>query len=350
MSAEMIHSVVPETPWRVMSKRKMLYIALSSTAPIILTILITSQLDLSGLTAGLLVFLPLQIFAASLAALGTVGRHGMGDSILYVFVYFLVSLIGALMGSVLISLVTNGFRALKSNTFYQNTEFISADTALSYGGFAHALYGTLVIVGIAVIFAIPVGIAVAVFLTETESPMRGAVRFVSQSLAGLPSVVSGLFVLAFLYLTGLLQKSAFLGSVSLFLLMLPTVIRVTEEVFKVVPKDLRYAALALGASRHTAFFQVVFPTARSGVITGALLGTARIIGETAPLIILVSYLPSTNLNPFAGNMAALPTYIHTWIKTSSDYANQRAWGGALALMILVGILFTMARFFGKRRY
>jgi phosphate transport system permease protein len=307
-------------------------------------------MNLPGLVSVTVVFLPLQILAALLASLATVGRHGVGDSILNVSVYFLVSLIGALMGSVVLALVVNGFKALKRNTIYQNSEFVSSITDLNYGGFGHALYGTFVIVGLAVILAIPIGIAVAVFLTETESPMRGAVRFVSQAMAGLPSVVSGLFVLAFLFLTGLLEKSAVLGSFALFLLMLPTVIRVTEEVFKVVPRDLRYAALALGASRHKAFFQVVFPAARSGVITGALLGTARIIGETAPLIILVSYVPSTNFNPVSGNMASLPTYINTWIKISSDFANQRAWGGALALMALVAILFTLARYFGRKRF
>jgi phosphate transport system permease protein len=131
--------------------------------------------------------------------------------------------------------------------------------------------------------------------------------------------------------------------------MLPTIIRLSEDVFKLVPQDLRYAALALGATRSKAFFQVVFPAARSGIITTCLLGTARIIGETAPLIVLVTYIPSTNVNPFSGDMASLPTYIYSWLKYSTDSANQRAWGGALTLMILVGVLFGLARYLGRKK-
>jgi phosphate transport system permease protein len=235
------------------------------------------------------------------------------------------------------------------HAFYQNSFYITSGTSLDYGGLGHAILGTLIIVGLAVVFAIPVGIAVGIFLTETKGPLNGIIRFVSQSLTGLPSIVSGLFVYALLYLTGLVQVSAVLGSVALFLLMLPTVIRLSEEVLKLVPQELRFAALALGAPRHKAFFQVVFPAARSGIITTCLLGTARIIGETAPLIVLVNYLTSTNVNPFSGNMAALPTYIYSWLTYSTDTANQRAWGGALTLMILVGILFTLARYFGRKK-
>jgi len=337
------------TPWRVRSTKKLTAIAVASITPVILTLLISSQMQIPGLFGLTLVFLPLQLLTASLAAAVVVGKRGIADAILTVTVYFLSLIMAALLGSVAVTLVVRGFKALSIQSLYQNSFLITSVTSLDYGGLGHAIVGTLLTVGIAVLFAVPVGIAVGVFLTETQSPLSGAVRFLSQSLTGLPSIVSGLFVFASLYLTGLIQRSAILGSVALFLLMLPTVIRLSEDVFKLVPQDLRYAALALGATRSKAFFQVVFPAARSGIITTCLLGTARIIGETAPLIVLVTYLPSTNLNPFTGDMASLPTYIFSWLKFSTDAANQRAWGGALTLMILVGVLFGLARYLGRKK-
>jgi phosphate transport system permease protein len=350
MTTETLSSALPETPWRVRSKSQLVYIFIASTLPAIFTYLISTQVNLAGIVALVLVFLPLQLLAASLAALATVGKRGILDAILTVSVLFLMLTMGFLLGSVALSLVQKGFKALSPHAIYQNSFYITSVTSLDYGGLGHALVGTLVIVGIAVVFAVPIGIAVGIFLTETQSRMRGSVRFLSQAMTGLPSIVSGLFVFAFLYLTGWVQRSAILGSVALFLLMLPTIIRLSEEVLKLVPQELRYAALALGAPRHKAFFQVIFPAARSGIITTCLLGTARVIGETAPLIVLVTYLPSTNFNPLSGDMASLPTYIYSWLKFSTDVANQRAWGGALALMILVGILFTLARYFGRKRF
>lgn len=350
MISETISAPVPEAPWRVRSKSQLVWIVIASTLPAVLSFFISTSLNLPGIAGLVLVFLPIQLLAAALAALVTAGRRGILDAILTVSVLFLMAIMGVLLTSVAFTLVQKGIEALSFHAFYQNTVYITSLTSLEYGGLGHALVGTLITVGLAVLFAVPIGIAVGVFLTESRSPMRGSVRFLSQAMTGLPSIVSGLFVFAFLFLTGLIDRTAVLGSVALFLLMLPTVIRLSEEVLKLVPQELRAAAIALGAPRHKAFFQVVFPTARSGIITACLLGTARIIGETAPLIVLVSYIPTTNFNPLEGSMASLPTYIYAWLKFSTEIANQRAWGGALALMILVGILFTMARYFGRPRY
>jgi len=340
---------VASMPWRNRSRKKIVAIVLASAAPLAITFVLAKMYEIPGLFALLLVFLPLQLLSASISSIAIVGRRGIADAILSVAILFLVGIMVALLGSTVVSLLIRGFKALSIHALYQNSFTITSITSLDYGGLGHAILGTTIIVGIAVTLAIPIGIAVGIFLTETRSPMNAAIRFLSQSLSGLPSIVSGLFVFAFLFLTGLVQRAAVLGSIALFLLMLPTIIRLSEDVFKLVPQELRFAALALGAPRHKAFFQVVFPAARSGIITTCLLGTARIIGETAPLIVLVTYLPSTNVNPFSGDMAALPTYIYTWLKYSTDFANQRAWGGALTLMILVGILFTMARYLGRKK-
>jgi len=337
------------TPWRNRSKKKVSVIAVSSVAPLVITALVSNQFSLPSFFAVTLVFLPIQLLSASLAAVFIVGRRGVSDAVLTVIILFLMGIMTALLGSTVVSLVVRGFKALSFHALFQNTFSITSVTPLDYGGLGHAVLGTLIIVGLAVIFAIPIGIAVGVFLTETNGPFNGSIRFLSQALTGLPSIVSGLFVFSLLYVTGLVPKAAVLGSIALFLLMLPTVIRLSEEVLKLVPQELRFAALALGAPRHKAFFQVIFPAARSGIITTCLLGTARIIGETAPLIVLVSYLPTTNVNPLSEGMATLPTYIVTFLNYSTDFANQRAWGGALTLMILVGVLFALSRYLGRNK-
>jgi phosphate transport system permease protein len=337
------------TPWRNRSAKKLSLIAVASITPVLLTFIIASNFEIPGLFALVLVFLPLQLVVASLAALFVAGKRGVSDALLTVVILFLMGIMVALLGSTVVSLAVKGGKALSFHALYQNSFSITSVTSIDYGGLGHAALGTLIVVGIAVVLAVPTGIAVGVFLTETRSPFNEVIRFLSQSLSGLPSIVSGLFIFSLLFLTGLIQRSAILGSLALFLLMLPTIIRLSEDVLKQVPQELRFAALALGAPRHKAFFQVVFPAARSGIVTTCLLGTARIIGETAPLIAVVTYVPTTNFNPVSGDMATLPTYIFTWLRYSTEFANQRAWGGALTLMILVGVLFTLARFFGRKR-
>lgn len=339
---------VPSAPWKNRTRRHLLSVAIASLLPLVLAFLIVDHLRLSGFLGLLFVFLPLQFLAAGLAAFLNVGKRGISDALLSVLIFFLVAIMGALLGSVAMAVIVKGGKSISTHFLFQNSVYMTTVTSIDYGGVGHAVIGTLLIVGIASLFAIPLGIAVGIFLTESQSRLRQPVRLLSQAMSGLPSIVSGLFILSALFLTGLIDSSGILGSAALFLLMLPTIIRLSEEVLKLVPQELRLAALALGASRHKAFFQVVFPAARSGIITTVLLGVARVIGETAPLIVLVIYVPSTNLNPLSGGMAALPSYIYTWLKYSTDVANQRAWGGALALMVLVGVLFTLARYFGRK--
>jgi phosphate transport system permease protein len=188
----------------------------------------------------------------------------------------------------------------------------------------------------------------AVFLTQSQSKMRGVVRTVTQSLAGLPSVVAGLFVLAIMQFTGL-ERSGLTGALALFPLMLPTVARVAEESLRLVPADLRMAALALGAPNYKAFFKVVLPAAKSGIITALLLGLARVVGETAPLILTINMNNTTNWNPFNGPIASLPTYVYSFLGSTYTSSQQRAWGAALVLLIVVGILFGSARLLSRKK-
>jgi phosphate transport system permease protein len=193
------------------------------------------------------------------------------------------------------------------------------------------------------IVTVPLGIATAVYLTETRGRTRSIVRTLIQALSGLPSVVSGLFIYAMFIASGFTQYVGWAGSLALIPLMLPTVTRVAEETLILVPQELRNGALALGAPAWRAFWLVTMPAAKSGLITAILLGIARIIGETAPLVVTTFASNGTNWNPFNGAIATLPTYLYQFISSNFDTGIQRAWGSAFVILLLVAILFIAAR-------
>lgn len=304
-------------------------------------VVIFGKLDFS---IGLLgIFLPIQILTNIVFGYWKAGRRGIGDALLILFTVFFSALVLVLLLSVLGSVIVEGAKVISPHFIYQNNRFVGTTTSLEYGGVGHAILGTILTVVITTVLAVPLGIAMAVFLTQSQSKARGLIRTITQSLAGLPSVVSGLFILALMPLLKL-EHVGFAGSLALFPLMLPTIARVAEESLKLVPSDLRMAALALGAPNYKAFFQVILPAAKSGIITAVLLGLARVVGETAPLILTTNISNTTNLNPFFGPIATLPTYVYSFLGSHYATSQKRAWGGALVLLILVGILFGTARF------
>jgi phosphate transport system permease protein len=294
-------------------------------------------------------FILLPLLLISIGTVGFVlkGKRGVPDAILIVMTLFLGAFVMVLLLSVVWSLFDAGFRALSPHFIYQNNVYVTPTDGLEFGGVGHAILGTLLIVGLSTIITIPLGVATGVYLTETRSNGRGIVRVILQAMAGLPSIVAGLFVYSMLIVTGVSQYAGWLGAFALVPLMLPTVSRVTEEALKLVPQELRNGALGLGASSWKAFFQVTLPAAKSGVVTAILLGVARVVGETAPLLLTVFPIAGTNLNLLEGGMATLPTYIYRFVALGFDTAIARAWGAALVLMILVGILFGLARYISR---
>jgi phosphate transport system permease protein len=345
----MSFSARPATqPWKKSNVALRNKILLASVSPVLLTfvLVILSGLDQSFATA--VVFLPLQVMAAAWVGYSAYGRRGAGDAFLTVMTIFFSAFVLILLLSVLYSVVAVGSKAISWQFISQNNNFVSNTTSLEFGGVGHAILGTLMIVGITTIIAIPLGIAMAVYLTQSQSRITGLVRTVTQALSGLPSVVSGLFILSIIQ-TMTLTKSGFFGSLALLPLMLPTVARVAEEALKLVPTDLRFAALALGAPNYRAFFQVILPAAKSGLITALLLGVARVIGETAPLLLTVNINPGTSTNPFEGGVQTLPSFIYGYLASSFVTAQARAWGAALVLLILVAVLFGLARFLGREK-
>jgi phosphate transport system permease protein len=294
-------------------------------------------------------FILLPLLLISIGTVGFVlkGKRGVPDAILIVMTLFLGTFVMVLLLSVVWSLFDAGFRALSPHFIYQNNVYVTPTDGLEFGGVGHAIIGTLLVGGLSTIITVPLGVATGVYLTETRSNGRGFVRVVLQAMAGLPSIVAGLFVYSMLIVTGVSQYAGWLGAFALVPLMLPTVSRVTEEALKLVPQELRNGALGLGASSWKAFFQVTLPAAKSGVVTAILLGVARVVGETAPLLLTVFPIAGTNLNLLEGGMATLPTYIYRFVALGFDTAIARAWGAALVLMILVGILFGLARYISR---
>ena len=217
------------------------------------------------------------------------------------------------------------------------------------GGAYHAIIGTLEQVGLASLIAIPVGLLAAVYVVEHgRGPLVPAVRFVTDVMTGVPSIVAGLFVYTFWVLALGQGFSGFAAALALAILMLPTVVRTTEVVLGLVPDSLREASLALGVPRWKTVLRVVLPTAMSGITTGVVLAIARVTGETAPLLLTALNFDSINTNPFSGQQAGLPSYVFAQAGQPQQAALDRAWAGALTLLLLVLLLNLVARLIARR--
>jgi phosphate transport system permease protein len=335
-------------PWRRANLKRRFEILLAIAIPLPLTALFAMLTGFDPNLALIAIFLPLQLLLAGLVGFRAYGKRGLGDAALVVVTVFFSAFVLILLLSVLSSVIIEGGKAISWQFFSQNNVYVSPTTSLEYGGVGHAIVGTLIVVGLTTLAAVPLGISMAIYLTQSQSKTRNLVRTFTQALSGLPSVVSGLFILSIIEATQM-GRSGLTGSLALFPLMLPTVARVAEEALRLVPTDLRFAALALGAPNYRAFFQVILPAAKSGLMTALLLGLARVVGETAPLILTMNPSSSTSLNPFDGGMTTLPTYIYNYLASSYQTSQARAWGAALVLLMVVGLLFGLARFLSKSK-
>jgi phosphate transport system permease protein len=229
------------------------------------------------------------------------------------------------------------------------TEDMSSVSALDEGGGVyHALIGTVQQVGLATLAAVPAAILTAIYLHEIKGRAAPVIRFFVDAMSGLPSIVAGLLVYTIWILRFDNGYSGMAAAAALTILMLPTVTRTAEEILRTIPDTLREASLALGAPQWRVVLRVVLPTASSGLITAAILGVARAVGETAPLLLTANYTASTNTNPFSGAQASLPMFVYQLVKQPNQTQIDRAWGGALVLLIIVLVLFVLARFIGGR--
>jgi phosphate transport system permease protein len=221
------------------------------------------------------------------------------------------------------------------------------------GGVYHAIYGTLVQSLIAAVFATPIGIAVGIYLVEYGGRGRSRTRlsrmttFMVDILTGVPSIVAALFIYSIWISILGLGRSAFAVSLALVMLMVPVVVRSTEEMLKIVPDDLREASYALGVPKWRTIMKVVIPTALSGMLTGVVLALARIMGETAPVLILVAYAPFIQFDVFKGPMAALPLVMTTERANPTGAGSDRVWGAALTLILIITVFQLIAAALSK---
>ncbi|MYR06699.1 phosphate ABC transporter permease PstA [Gordonia sp. SID5947] len=217
------------------------------------------------------------------------------------------------------------------------------------GGAANAIVGTLVQTALAAVISVPLGIFVAIYLVEYsngKSFLARTTTFMVDILSGVPSIVAALFIYA-VWRTSLgLPRMGFVVSLALVLLMVPLVVRATEEMLKIVPQDLREASYALGIPKWKTIARVVLPTALSGIVTGVMLAIARVMGESAPVLILVGSTRALNWNPFAGNQESLPLMMVQQYNNGPG-ALDKVWGGALTLVILVAIVYFGAKAVAK---
>ena len=256
--------------------------------------------------------------------------------------------------SVVWTLVSKGAARLDGDFFGSSMNNIGARDP--NGGAYHAIIGTLEQVGLAALMAVPLGVLGAIYLVEYgRGKFALVVRFFVDVMTGIPSIVAGLFVLAFWVLivspwfnNGTPRFSGFAASLALTVLMLPTIVRSTEEMLRLVPGPLREGAYALGVPQWKTILQVVLPTALPGIVTGIMLSIARAAGETAPVLLVAGGAAAINMDPFSGNQSSLSLFVYPQAGDASRFAPDRAWTAALTLVALVLILTIAAKLLARR--
>jgi phosphate transport system permease protein len=256
---------------------------------------------------------------------------------------FIIALVPLI--SLLYTVVSNGLARFDPLFFSSSMRNVVGEG----GGGLHAIMGTLLITGAATLISVPVGLLTAIYLVEYgRGPLARAITFFVDVMTGIPSIVAGLFAFAFFALVlhdpGI--RFGLGGSVALSLLMIPVVVRSSEEMLKLVPNELREAAYALGVPKWLTILKIVIPTSIAGITTGITLAIARVIGETAPLLIISGFTASMNYDLTADRMMSLPVFVYTqYANPGSDVQPylERAWAGALTLILIVMLLNLIAR-------
>ncbi|MGW3290069.1 phosphate ABC transporter permease PstA [Streptomyces sp. NPDC001002] len=291
-----------------------------------------------GLIAGLLFLVGTYGISAQIE-----GRRQAKDRIAtgLVWVAFLVALVPLI--SLVWTTISRGTKVL--DVFFLTHSMGIVQDSQPGGGIYHAIIGSLEQVGLATIIAAPIGVLTAVYLVEYgRGNLSRAITFFVDVMTGIPSIVAGLFILSLMLIFDM-EPFGFAGSLALAILMMPVVVRSTEEMLKLVPNELREASLALGIPKWRTILKVVLPTSIGGITTGIMLAIARIAGETAPVLLLVFGNRFINNNPFEGAQQSLPLYIYQQYAQSAgaNAAYDRAWAASLTLIAFVMILNLVAR-------
>lgn len=290
-------------------------------------------------------------FLVLLAAVSatTLDRVGVTDRLVGALVTTAGLVLVACLAGIVVFTVARGRAALSHLNFYtQTTAYIGPDAPLDQGGIFAAVVGTLEQVAISVTLSVPLGIATAVYLSEVRGRLSRLIRTVVEAMSAVPTIVAGLFVYSMLILKLGQERSGFAASLALCVSMIPVVTTTAEVVLRLVPGGLREAALALGTTQWQTVRRVVLPTARPGLVTAVLLGVARVIGETSPVLLVAGSTNELNYDPAHGPQLSLPLFVFTDMRMPIDNAISRAFGAAVVLLLLVVVLFALARILGGR--
>jgi phosphate transport system permease protein len=282
------------------------------------------------------------------------GRRAARDRMWKALIYSACVLAILPLASVVWTLISEGVSRLDGNFFSTSMNNIGARDP--NGGAYHAIVGTLEQVGIATLIAVPLGVLGAIYLVEYgRGRFANTVRFFVDVMTGIPSIVAGLFILAFWVLIvspwfndGQPRFSGFAAALALSVLMLPTIVRSTEEMLRLVPGPLREGAYALGVPQWKTILRIVLPTALPGIVTGVMLAVARAAGETAPVLLVAGGAAAINLDPFGGNQSSLALFVYQQAGDASKYAPARAWTAALTLVTIVLVLTIAAKLLARR--
>jgi phosphate transport system permease protein len=316
----------------------------------LVTVLYEHILNLSG-TVG---FFFCWYFALLLIYGGVVARSSsrqiVEERLVTVTLYAAAAVVAFALGSTVVYTFSKGWHAFVHSNFYaHDMSGVSLTAPLDQGGVAHAVVGTLVEVAIAVGVSLPLGIGTAVYMSEVGGRGSRLVRTVVEAMTALPEILAGLFVYVTLIVDFGLPKSGLAVSAAMAVTMVPIIARASEVALRVVPHGLREASHALGASHWKTVHKVVLPSARSGLATAAILGSARGVGETAIPLITSGASSFMNLNPVVNPMNSLPLFIYTAYLTGEPTAIARAFGAASVLLAIVMVLFVATRILSRNK-
>jgi phosphate transport system permease protein len=341
-------TIKPGTPWEPTAKergQKTLNLLIAVAISFVLLYLT----GLNGKLGWVAAFFFSYVSVSFIAEYRRAGKPAAQDSLLTSISRFAIFLAIIPIASILATVISKGWRGLHWGLFTQDMSEATVNSPIQQGGMLAAIVGTLIMVGLALIFTLPIAILTALYLTEIKGKFARPIRFLVQAMSGVPSIVAGLFILSSIVYPVTGERSGLMGALALSILMIPTVARTAEEVLLLIPNDLREAGLALGATQWRTVAMVVVPAVKSGLVTAIILGIARVIGETAPILLVSGGGDATNLNPVSGPMGSIPFYVwNAFLLGGSEESTQRTWAGLLVLLLWVLILFTIARYISSR--
>ena len=339
----------PKTPWAASIKQRMSTAGLIALGALLAGVVVktTGLSGKLGFSAAFFVIATLLIFIQQLRLRDLAAAK---DSLLSSLATLAIVITLIPIVSIVTTVVLKGYKGIHFGMFTNDMTQASVNDPVQSGGLLHALVGTLIMVGGALVISFPIALLTALYLTEIRGKLSRPIKFLVQAMSGVPSIVAGLFILSILVNPVTQELTGLMGSLALSILMIPTIARTAEEMLLLIPNELREAGVALGATQWRTVSGVVVPAAKSGLVTAVILGIARIIGETAPILLVSGGADALNFNPTSGPMGSLPFYIwKAFLTGGTEEAYARAWGGMLILLVLIVSLFGLARYLSGRK-